>query len=79
MENIYLLFVAGAFGAFIREIIDDNQIKLPVLKDGILSLGFLGGIIIGAFAGYAIDGLDLQGKRRWPVRPTFSCRARCRD
>jgi len=56
MENIYLLFVAGAIGAFIKEIIDDNCIKLPTLKDGIVNLGFIGGLIIGAFAGYAIDG-----------------------
>lgn len=56
MENIYLLFVAGAVGALVKEILADNCIKLPTLKDGVLNLGFIGGLIIGAFAGYAIDG-----------------------
>lgn len=56
MENIFLLFVAGAAGAFLKEVIEDNCIKLPTLKDGVLNIGFLGGILIGAFAGYAIDG-----------------------
>jgi hypothetical protein len=56
MESIYLLFLAGAVGALIKEIITDNEIKLPTIKQGVLNLGFIGGIIIGAFAGYAIDG-----------------------
>jgi len=56
MENIYLLFVAGALGAFIKEILGDNCITLPTFKTGVLNLGFIGGLIIGAFAGWAIDG-----------------------
>jgi len=56
MESIYLLFLAGAIGALMKEIITDNEIKLPVIKSGIINLGFIGGILIGAFAGYAIDG-----------------------
>lgn len=56
MEQIYLLFLAGAGGALIKEIISDNCIKLPTMKDNIIDLGFIGGIVIGAFAGYAIDG-----------------------
>ena len=56
MESIILLFVAGAGGALIKEILEDNCIKMPSLKNGILNLGFIGGIVIGAFAGYAIDG-----------------------
>ena len=56
MESIYLLFVAGALGAFLKEIINDNELKLPCIRNGIINLGFIGGIIIGAFAGYAIDG-----------------------
>jgi hypothetical protein len=56
MENIYLLFLAGAGGALIKELITDAGLTLPAVKNGTLYLGFLGGIIIGAFAGYAIDG-----------------------
>ena len=56
MESIILLFLAGAAGALIKEILEDNCIKLPTLKNGIVNLGFIGGIIIGGFAGYAIDG-----------------------
>jgi hypothetical protein len=56
MENILLLFLAGAGGALLKEILADNCLTLPSLKDGVLNLGFLGGIVIGAFAGYAIDG-----------------------
>ena len=56
MESIPLLFLAWACGAFLKEILEDNCLKLPTVKDGIVNLGFIGGILIGAFAGYAIDG-----------------------
>jgi hypothetical protein len=56
VENIYCLFLAGGVGAFIKEILEDNCIVLPSVKNGILNLGFFGGLVIGAFAGYAIDG-----------------------
>jgi hypothetical protein len=56
MESLILLFLAGAAGALIKEILEDNCIKLPTVKEGIVNLGFIGGIIIGGFAGYAIDG-----------------------
>lgn len=56
MENIYLLFLAGAGGALIKELITDAGLTLPTIKNGTLYLGFIGGILIGAFAGYAIDG-----------------------
>ena len=55
-ENIYLLLVAGACGALVKEIIAENGLKLPSIKNGTLFLGFIGGILIGGFAGYAIDG-----------------------
>lgn len=56
MENIYLLFLAGAGGALVKDILEDGGIKMPAFKEGILYLGFIGGLLIGAFAGYAIDG-----------------------
>jgi len=54
-EIIYLL-LAGAFGALIKEILIDNKLTLPKKVDGELVLGFLGSLIVGAFAGWAIDG-----------------------
>jgi len=56
MENIYLLFLAGAGGALIKDILEEGGIKMPTFKEGTLYLGFIGGLLIGAFAGYAIDG-----------------------
>ena len=54
--QIIFLLLAGAFGALIKEILDDNKLKLPKKIDGELALGFLGSLIVGAFAGWAIDG-----------------------
>jgi hypothetical protein len=48
--------LAGALGALIKDIIQDNSIALPNIKDHTLQLGILGGIAIGAMAGYLIDG-----------------------
>jgi hypothetical protein len=54
--EIILLFVAGAFGAFIKDILQDGCIELPKKIDSKFSLGFLSSMAIGAFAGYFIDG-----------------------
>ena len=43
-------------GALTKDILADNSLKLPSLKNGILNLGFFGGLIIGGLAGWAIDG-----------------------
>ena len=51
-----MLLIAGAMGALIKEILQDNKVKLPKIISGELDLGFIGSMIIGAFAGYAIDG-----------------------
>jgi hypothetical protein len=50
-----ILIVCGASGAIIKDILKDNKIKLPCFKDGFLYLGCIGGMIIGAFAGYLVD------------------------
>ena len=55
-ENVIILFLAGAFGALAKDIFTDNSIQLPKIKDGVCSLGFLGGLIIGGAAGYYVDG-----------------------
>lgn len=50
------LFLAGALGALVKEIIQDNELTLPKIADGKLALGFLGSCFIGAIAGYLVDG-----------------------
>jgi len=54
MNQIYLV-LAGAIGAFIKDILEDNTLVLPKKIDGKWSLGFLGGICIGGFVGYVAD------------------------
>lgn len=56
MESIWILFTAGMIGAFISDIIKDNTLELPKIINGKLTLGCLGGLIIGGIAGYYIDG-----------------------
>ena len=51
-----LIFLAGGLGAFISDILKDNHLELPSKIDHKLCLGFVGGIIIGGFAGLFIDG-----------------------
>lgn len=54
--SILYLVLAGAFGALAKDIISDNKIKLPKRINGEFCLGFIGGMIVGGFCGYAIDG-----------------------
>ena len=54
--EIIIIFVAGALGALTKDIIKDNSLKMPKKINGELSLGFLGGIIIGGIVGYLMDG-----------------------
>ena len=55
MERIIGFLVAGAFGALVKDIVQDGKISLPKLKDGDIILGCFGGMIIGAFVGIAVD------------------------
>jgi len=55
MEIVYL-FIAGALGAFIKDIVEDGSIVLPKKVDGKYALGFIGSMLIGGFVGWAIDG-----------------------
>lgn len=49
------LIACGAFGALSKDILSDNTLVLPKCENGVISLGFLGGIVIGAAAGYFVD------------------------
>jgi uncharacterized membrane protein len=55
-HNLIIIFIAGAVGAFLSDILNDNCIELPKKFDGKLFLGGFGGIIIGGIAGLLIDG-----------------------
>jgi hypothetical protein len=54
--SIIMIFLAGAAGAFISDILNDNCIELPKRVDGKLFLGGFGGLIVGGIAGLLIDG-----------------------
>jgi len=54
--SIILLLIAGALGALVKDILEDNEIVLPKKVNGKLALGSLGGMCIGGIAGYFIDG-----------------------
>lgn len=50
-----ILMLCGASGALVKDILKDNKISVPSIKNGFLYLGCIGGIILGAFAGYLVD------------------------
>jgi hypothetical protein len=54
--NYCLIFLAGACGAFLNDVLKDNCLELPKKINGVLILGFLGGMLIGGASGLAIDG-----------------------
>lgn len=56
MTEILYLFIAGAIGALIKDIVTDNKIELPKKVNHFLTLGFLGSMLIGGFVGWAVDG-----------------------
>ena len=53
--SIVWYLVVGAFGALARDIVRDNKIKLPHVKDGEVILGSIGGMVVGAFVAWAVD------------------------
>lgn len=55
MKEIIPFLIAGAFGALTKDILQDNKIKLPCIRGDEVILGTLGGMIIGAFVGWAVD------------------------
>ncbi len=59
LPDTLILFLAGGLGAIIRDVLIDGKLVLPKVEDGSLLLGFLGGVVIGAFAGYVVDNNPL--------------------
>jgi hypothetical protein len=55
MPEFVYLALAGAFGALAKDCVEDNKIQLPYLKDGYFFMGFIGGMLVGAFVGYVVD------------------------
>ncbi|MCJ7828228.1 MAG: transglycosylase SLT domain-containing protein [Dehalococcoidia bacterium] len=53
---VLLLFLAGAIGSLVKDILEDNKLKLPKITDDNFYLGFLGGVVTGGLAGYFVDG-----------------------
>lgn len=49
---IAFVILAGVLGALVREMIDNEGLKLPVIKEGVLNLGFLGALLVGGIAGF---------------------------
>jgi len=54
--NITLYLLAGALGSLIKDILADGSIQLPKVVDGKVVLGFIGGMLVGAFVGVIVDG-----------------------
>jgi hypothetical protein len=55
-SEIIKLLLAGGAGALIKDIVSDNGLEIPKISEGKLSLGFFGGLLLGAVAGFYIDG-----------------------
>lgn len=55
-QEILILFLAGAVGALVADILEDGALTLPKIMDGKLILGSIGGMVVGATAGYLVDG-----------------------
>ena len=55
MTSPFLYLVAGALGALVKDCVKDGKIQLPFFQDGFFYMGFLGGMVIGAFVGWVVD------------------------
>lgn len=54
-EGWPILMFCGALGAMAKDVLQDNKLCIPKYEKGFLYLGCLGGILIGACAGYFVD------------------------
>lgn len=46
------VILAGVFGALVREVLENRGLRLPVVSEGTLNLGFIGAILIGGASGF---------------------------
>ena len=53
--ELFLLAVAGGLGALIKDVVKDNKLMMPKYEDGTVTLGFIGGVVIGMAVGYLVD------------------------
>jgi len=58
--SFLILFLFGALGSIVRDILEDNKLKLPKISDGNFFLGSIGGMITGGIAGYLVDNNPLM-------------------
>ncbi len=49
------LILAGAIGSLAHDLVKENKLAMPRLSDGCLYLGFIGGMVVGAFVGFLVD------------------------
>lgn len=50
-----LLFVCGALGALVKDVVKDGCFEFPKVSEGKLYLGFVGGALVGGFVGVVVD------------------------
>ena len=55
IEGLTVAF-GGLLGALAKDCLADNRLQLPYFENGYVVLGSLGGMLVGAFVGFAIDG-----------------------
>lgn len=60
MIEILKFFACGALGSLVKDILEDGKIVLPRKKGAEIILGSIGGMIIGGFIGYVIDGRPIS-------------------
>jgi hypothetical protein len=56
LQETCLVALGGAIGALVKDVVNDGAIELPYKKERKIFLGCLGGTLIGAFVGLALDG-----------------------
>ena len=54
--NVIIIFLAGASGALVADLVHDNCLEMPKKVGKRLFLGWIGGMIIGGMAGVLVDG-----------------------
>jgi len=56
ISDVIIAFLGGALGSLAKDCLKDGVLYLPYIKEKSLYLGFIGGMIVGAFVGIVVDG-----------------------